>query len=139
MKIEGKKTIIKYCLICINILMFIVISYINIRTYYIYYDFFQMHDLPVITYNHTYVTLYYVLFVVCIVLKNSRIKENKAKKVIYIVLLSIGFLFGVFSIYKYHKISQFLNIFSFSSASIVIISQVYNYLNKEIIENETTK
>ncbi|KAB3539712.1 hypothetical protein F8154_00745 [Alkaliphilus pronyensis] len=98
-----------------------------------------MHDLPVITYNHTYVTLYYVLFVVCIVLKNSRIKENKAKKVIYIVLLSIGFLFGVFSIYKYHKISQFLNIFSFSSASIVIISQVYNYLNKEIIENETTK
>lgn len=75
--------------------------------------------------NYTYATLYYILFTMGISVKYSKIKKDKIRKIIYITLFSLRFIFAIISIYKYYEVNKFKSIFSYSSASIAIISWIY--------------
>lgn len=136
-KIRSKNLII-WGLIIANIVLFVFISYFSMREMSAYNHFYSTHNLSAIKYNHSYVTLYYISFLLAIIIKYSKIKTNNIRKTIYRILVSIGLAFALVSLYKYYVIASFIKTFGYSSVSISFVSVMYYFLSNtsnEGIEN----
>lgn len=132
---KTKSKIFKYVLIGINILGFIFIAYMNIKSIDTLNRFNLRNNGSIIKYNNLYITLYYILFNLGIIVRYSNSEKRKTKQITYISLFVLGTIFAIFALYKYYEIKQFISILLFSSASLVIISWIYKLFSNRINNN----
>lgn len=93
----------------------------------IFEELYSDYNFNRVDYNHIYVFFYYLFCLVGISIKYSSMKAINIKRFSYIILIVLGFIFGIVSFYKYYESQNYINIFSYTSASIVIIAYAHSF------------
>lgn len=132
---KKRKNIILFLLmIMIDIIGFIVMSYVMVNPMRIYNNYYnKINNIPGQDYNHFYASSYFVFAVLSLLFLNiSQIKKkSKIFKALFITCLLVTIIFAVIGIQKYYFMSQFLSLFNYSTFSVLLINSINIIVRKE--------